>query len=165
MTSAPERISVLVLENDAAFAATLEDELRARGHLVETTSSVAQARERLRDGGFDVALLDLQLPDGSGMEVLRDIGTEGLPVEALVMTGHAEVQTALEAMRLGAYDYITKPPRLEELQVLVARAAEKARLRRENVALRVRLRRHEPVQGFVTDDPWGDRQTPLPEAR
>ena len=153
MTSAPERISVLVLEDDASFAATLEDELRSRGHLVETTSSVAQARERLRDGGFDVALLDLQLPDGSGMEVLREIGAEGLPVEALVMTGHAEVQTALEAMRLGAYDYLTKPPRLEELQVHVARAAEKARLRRDNVALRVRLRRHEPVQGFVTDDP------------
>lgn len=51
MTSAPERISVLILEDDAAFAATLEDELGSRGHLVETTSSVAQARERLRDGG------------------------------------------------------------------------------------------------------------------
>ncbi|HVO10291.1 MAG TPA: sigma-54 dependent transcriptional regulator [Vicinamibacteria bacterium] len=153
MTSAPERISVLVLEDDASFAATIQEELRARGHEVETTSSVAHARECLRDGGFDVALLDLQLPDGSGMEVLREIATESLPVEALVLTGHAEVPTALEAMRLGAYDYLTKPPRLEELHVQVARAAEKARLRRENVALRVRLRRHETLQGFVTDDP------------
>ena len=63
-----------------------------------------------------------------------------------MLTGHAEVPTALEAMRLGAYDYLSKPPRLEELHVLVRKAAEKARLRRENVALRVRLRRHEPMQ-------------------
>ena len=56
-------------------------------------------------------------------------------------------------MRLGAYDYVTKPPRLDELNVLVVKAAEKARLRRENTALRVRLRRHEPLHGFVTADP------------
>jgi DNA-binding NtrC family response regulator len=56
-------------------------------------------------------------------------------------------------MRLGAYDYLSKPPQLEELHVLVVKAAEKARLRRENKALRVRLRRHEPVAGFITQDP------------
>jgi DNA-binding NtrC family response regulator len=107
----------------------------------------------LREDAYDVALLDLQLPDGSGLDVLREVAAEGLAVEALVLTGHAEVPSALEAMRLGAYDYLSKPPRLEELHVLVAKAAEKARLRRENVALRVRLRRHESAHGFVTDDP------------
>ena len=114
---------------------------------------MAEACDVLQEGSYDVALLDLQLPDGSGLDVLREIAAEGLGVEALVLTGHAEVPTALEAMRLGAYDYLSKPPRLEELHVLVAKAAEKARLRRENVALRVRLRRHESAHGFVTDDP------------
>ena len=112
----PERISVLVLEDDPAFGGVVEEELRSRGHDVTRTSSVAEARERLRDDSFDVALLDLQLPDGSGLDVLREIGAEALPVEALVLTGHAEVPTALEAMRLGAYDYLSKPPRLEELR-------------------------------------------------
>ena len=153
MSPVPERIAVLVVEDDPAFGSFLEEELRSKGHSVELSGSVAEARERLHDDAYDVALLDLQLPDGSGLDVLREIAAEGLAVEALVLTGHAEVPTALEAMRLGAYDYLSKPPRLEELHVLVAKAAEKARLRRENVALRVRLRRHESARGFVTDDP------------
>jgi DNA-binding NtrC family response regulator len=151
--SGTERIGVLVVEDDLDFALLLREELEARGTTeVEHTASVAEAREKLRGGGIDVAVLDLQLPDGSGLDVLRDIAGESLPVEALVLTGHAEVPSALEAMKLGAYDYLSKPPRLEELFVLVAKAAEKARLRRENVALRFRLRRHESAHGFVTDD-------------
>jgi two-component system response regulator AtoC len=153
MSPEPERIAVLVVEDDPAFGSVLEEELRAKGHAVERTDSVAEACERLLEDTYDVALLDLQLPDGSGLDVLRRVSAEGVAVEALVLTGHAEVPTALEAMRLGAYDYLSKPPRLDELQVLVAKAAEKARLRRENVALRVRLRRHESARGFVTDDP------------
>ncbi len=149
---APERIAILVVEDDASFGGVLEEELRARGHEVERSTTVAEARSRAREGRFDVALLDLQLPDGSGLDVLREIAAEALPLEALVLTGNAEVPSALEAMRLGAYDYVAKPPRLEELNVLVQKAAEKARLRRENVALRVRLRRHEPMHGFVTGD-------------
>jgi ActR/RegA family two-component response regulator len=153
MSPAPERIAILVVEDDEAFAGVLTEELLARGHSVDRTDSVADACERLQENAHDVALLDLQLPDGSGLDVLREIAAGGLAVEALILTGYAEVPTALEAMRLGAYDYLSKPPRLEELHVLVAKAAEKARLRRENVALRVRLRRHESAHGFVTDDP------------
>ncbi len=153
MPPAPERIAILVVEDDEAFAGVLTEELLARGHSVDRTDSVADACERLQENAHDVALLDLQLPDGSGLDVLREIAAGGLAVEALILTGYAEVPTALEAMRLGAYDYLSKPPRLEELHVLVAKAAEKARLRRENVALRVRLRRHESAHGFVTDDP------------
>ena len=147
-----DRLSILVLEDDPAFAAVVAEELRSRGNEVTHTRSVADARERVRDDRFDVVLLDLQLPDGNGLDVLRDVSAEGLPLEALVLTGHAEVETALEAMRLGAYDYLPKSSRLEELHVLVAKAAEKGRLRRENAALRARLRRHEPVAGFVTQD-------------
>ena len=148
----PERVTILLVEDDASFGDVLSEELRARGHEVERAGTIADARERLREARFDVALLDLQLPDGSGLDILREIAAEALPVEALVLTGNAEVPSALEAMRLGAYDYVAKPPRLEELNVLVQKAAEKARLRRENTALRVRLRRHEPLHGFVTGD-------------
>jgi DNA-binding NtrC family response regulator len=151
-TTAPEGISLLVLEDDPSFGSVMEEELRARGYSVSRVTTVVDALSRLREGGLDVALLDLQLPDGSGLDVLREIGAEDLPVESLILTGHAEVPTALEAMRLGAYDYLSKPARLDELHVLVVKAAEKARLRSENAALRLRLQRHEPVRGFVTDD-------------
>jgi two-component system response regulator AtoC len=151
--TAPQRISILIVEDDPSFGGVLEEELRSREYSVDRVTSVADAIERLREGGLDVALLDLQLPDGSGLDVLREIASEEMSVEALILTGHAEVPTALEAMRLGAYDYLSKPARLDELHVLVVKAAEKARLRGENEALRRRLQRHEPVRGFVTEDP------------
>jgi DNA-binding NtrC family response regulator len=152
-TAPPERLSLLLLEDDPNFGAVVEDELGRRGIAVTRESSVAGALEQLHQRDFDVALLDLQLPDGSGLEVLREISAEGLSLEALVLTGNAEVETALQAMRLGAYDYLSKPPGLEELHVQVLKAAEKARLRTENVALRRQLRQHQPLQGFVTQDP------------
>jgi len=69
-----------------------------------------------------------------------------------VLTGYATVDTAIQAMKLGAYDYVTKPARMEELEVLVAKAAEKARLRRENTHLRRRLEGQSPADGIVSDD-------------
>ena len=147
----PERVAVLILEDDAAFADVLQEELRARGHAVELTATVAEACKRLKEDAYDVALLDLQLPDGSGLDVLREIAAEGLTVEALVLTGHAEVPTALEAMKLGAYDYLSKPPRLEELTCSWRRPPRRpgcaARTRRCGAAAAARA-----VQGFVTED-------------
>src|SRR5207245_10069076 len=86
-------------------------------------------------------------------DILRQVSEEELPMESIVLTGYAEVSTALEAMKLGGYDYVTKPARMEEIEVLVAKAAEKARLRRENVSLRVRLQRQEVVEGLISEDP------------
>ena len=93
---------------------------------------MADGLEQLKQSEFDVALLDLMLPDGSGIDILRRIADEELPTEAIVLTGYATVDTAIEAMKLGAYDYVTKPARMEELEILVPKAAEKSRLRREN---------------------------------
>jgi DNA-binding NtrC family response regulator len=71
----------------------------------------------------------------------------------IILTGNASIPSAIEAMKLGAYDFLTKPTRIDELQALVAKAAEKARLRSENVALRVQLEQHSAVAGFITNDP------------
>src|SRR6185436_18098971 len=109
--------------------------------------------EQLKQSDFEVALVDLMLPDGSGIDILKQIHDEDLPMEAIVLTGYATVSTAIEAMKLGAYDYVTKPARMEEIEVLVEKAAEKARLRRENVSLKVRLERQDIAQGIVTEDP------------
>jgi DNA-binding NtrC family response regulator len=144
---------VLVIEDDRALSEVLCDELRARGHMAVPAETVAQGLEQLKETEFDVGLVDLMLPDGSGIEILRQISEDDLPMESIVLTGYAAVSTAIEAMKLGAYDYVTKPARMEELEMLVLKAAEKARLRRENESLRIRLQRHEPVQGLLTEDP------------
>jgi DNA-binding NtrC family response regulator len=148
-----EAIRMLVVEDDPGLSDIFCEELRALGHSVVPALTVADGIARLADTELDVILLDLMLPDGSGIEVLRRIHEESLPTEAIVLTGYAEVATALEAMKLGAYDYITKPMRMDEVSLLVAKASEKARLRRENLSLRTRLERLEPVAGVVTQDP------------
>jgi DNA-binding NtrC family response regulator len=146
-------LRILVVEDDAALSEVMCEELAARGHEVAPARTVAEARERLREWEFEVALLDLMLPDGSGIDVLRSIHDEDLPTEAIVLTGFASLATAIEAMKLGAYDYLTKPTKMEEMELLVTRAAEKALLRKENLSLKVRLGQLEPIPGLVTDDP------------
>jgi DNA-binding NtrC family response regulator len=150
-----ERVSarILIVEDDQALSEILCDALREAGYETVAARTLAQAREELSRRDHDAILLDLMLPDGSGIEVLRQVREEGLPAETIVLTGYAAVETAIEAMKLGAYDYLTKPPRTDEIEILVQRATEKSRLRRENAALRVRLERQEPIGGLVTEDP------------
>ncbi len=144
---------ILVVEDDKALSEILCDELRSRGHMAVAATTVGEGLERLKESDFDVALVDLMLPDGSGIDVLRQISEDDLSIEAIVLTGYAAVSTAIEAMKLGAYDYVTKPARMEEIEVLVQKAAEKSRLKRENTSLKVRLQRQNPTQGMITDDP------------
>jgi DNA-binding NtrC family response regulator len=147
-----EAARILVLEDDAALSEVLCEELSGLGHATSPARTVAEGAEALKTTEFDVALLDLILPDGSGVDLLRQVVADELPTEAIVLTGFAEVNTAVEAMKLGAYDYLTKPTRLDELAVLVGRAAEKSRLRREVAALRHRLDRQQEATGLLTRD-------------
>jgi two-component system NtrC family response regulator/two-component system response regulator AtoC len=146
-------LRVLVVEDDPALSDLLCEALDSRGHVPSPASRVGQALEQLRASEFDVAMVDLELPDGSGIDVLRSIKSDELATECIVLTGHADVATAIAAMKLGAYDYLSKPARLDEIEVVVQKAAEKARLRTENTALRLRLERHDRSSGLVTDDP------------
>jgi len=146
-------VRILVVEDDRALSEVLCDELRAHGHMAVAAETVAEGLEQLKQSEFDLALVDLMLPDGSGIDILRQISEDDIPMESIVLTGYAAVSTAIEAMKLGAYDYVTKPARMEEIEVLVLKAAEKARLRRENLSLRVRLQRQDSVEGIITEDP------------
>jgi DNA-binding NtrC family response regulator len=148
-----EAARILVLEDDAALSEVLCEELAGLGHTTTPARTLAEGSAALKSAEFEVAMLDLILPDGSGVDLLRQIVADELATEAIVLTGFGEVNTAVEAMKLGAYDYLTKPTRLDELAVLVGRAAEKARLRREVAALRVRLDRQQEIPGLLTRDP------------
>jgi DNA-binding NtrC family response regulator len=149
----PRALRVLIVEDDEALREILSEELSNRGYEVAAAESVAAGIERVGADDFDVAVLDLMLPDGSGMDVLKHITEDGLTTEAIILTGYATVATAIEAMKLGAYDYLTKPTPMEELNVLVEKAGEKARLRRENAALKIQVERLRPISGIVTQAP------------
>ena len=121
-----EGIHVLVVDDDAdvrgLLAAVLESD---GGTKVTEAASGAEAMASLGREEFDVAVVDLQLPDHSGLEILRWARAAEVDTELIVLTGHADVETAVEAMRLGAYDFITKPCKNVELREVVNKAAEK----------------------------------------
>ncbi len=129
-------IQVLVVDDEKPTRVLMERELPQSGCVVVTAQNGEQALEVLSRQDFDVVLLDLKMPGLGGMETLRRLRSSGITAEVVVLTGHPEVDSAIEAMKLGAYDYLTKPFKLSEVEAVLRRAAEKRRLQEENAALR-----------------------------
>jgi len=129
-------IRVLVVDDERPTRLLMEKELPRAGCVIGTAESGEEALEKVQAQEFDVILLDLKMPGIGGMEALRRIRDSGSSAEVVVLTGHPDVATAIEAMKLGAYDYLTKPFKLAEVEVVLRRAAERQRLARENTALR-----------------------------
>jgi DNA-binding NtrC family response regulator len=129
-------IRVLVVDDERSIRFLMEKELPRAGCLVTCAESGEDALARMRAQEFDVVLMDLKMPGIGGMEALRRIRESGTSAEVVVLTGHPDVTTAIEAMKLGAYDYLTKPFKLAEVEIVLHRAAERRRLTQENTALR-----------------------------
>lgn len=126
---------VLVVDDEADIRSFIRDALEGEGHEVSEAGDGAQAQTMLTNEAFHVLITDLKMPRMGGMELVRWLKSEQPEVEALVLTAHGTVDTALEAMRLGAVDYLQKPLRsLQELRLLVERAAERRRLRDQAAA-------------------------------
>ena len=145
-------IRVLVADDEKNLRELLVRELGRKGHAVVGVADGRAAIEHLKEEVPDVLLLDMKMPNVEGIEVLRELQDFPEAPQVIVMTGFQEVSTAVEAMKLGAYDYLTKPARIEELEILIRKAAEKGRLMRQNVVMRAQL--EEPgYQGIITGSP------------
>jgi DNA-binding NtrC family response regulator len=146
-------IRVLVADDEKNLRELIVRELGRKGHDVEGVGDGEAALARLAEVEFDVVVLDMKMPKREGIEVLRALATLPEPPQVIVMTGFQDVSTAVEAMKLGAYDYLTKPTKIEELDILVRKAAEKGQLLRDNVALRAHAPGAEPFNGILTNSP------------
>src|SRR5436190_566465 len=113
----------------------MRSELPRLGHEVTVCPDGKQAVKALEKGTFDAAILDLRMPGLSGIEVLEQIKLVSRDTEVVIMTGHASIETAIDAVRLGAFDYITKPCKLAQIQTVLAKVAEKRALKHKNLAL------------------------------
>jgi DNA-binding NtrC family response regulator len=129
-TGNPPPIQLLIVDDDEELRGAIAARFRRLGMRVTEADSGEQALTRTAQARFDVALLDLHLPGISGIELLAAL-KERLPeTEAILLTAHSSVETAVQAMKQGAYDYLTKPFRLPDLEVHVQKAFEKAQLSR-----------------------------------
>ena len=129
----------IVVEDDPASMTGLAELVEQEGFVVSTASTLEEAREKIREQRPDLVLTDLMLPDGNGLELFHDL-EEYPDAEVVLITGHASIETAVDALRLGAVDYLTKPLDTSRLKTVLSNIARTRELREEIDALRTELR-------------------------
>jgi response regulator RpfG family c-di-GMP phosphodiesterase len=161
--NSPELPKVLVVDDEKVIREILADFLSMEGFSVRTAEDGAAALAELSKGSYDLVLSDLKMPNMGGLELLEAIGRHAPNVVVVIMTGFGTVETAIDAMKRGAYDYILKPFKVEEVVHTIRRALEKQKLATENLRLREALSLYkvseaiaaslslEEVLGTVTD--------------
>jgi two-component system response regulator PilR (NtrC family) len=146
-------IRVLVVDDEQSMRDLLSIMLRQAGYDVSVADGGERAIERLKAESFDLVLTDLRMRKVDGLTVLKAAKEHSPRTVVLVVTAYASTETAVEAMKLGAYDYVTKPFKLDELKVTVANALERRRLQQENLALKRQLNRERGFANFVGHSP------------
>ncbi len=146
---------LLVVDDEKNLRLVVQKEMARQGHEVECASDGEAAWEMLEQQDFDVVLCDINMPRLDGLGLLRRTREQSQnPPEVIMLTGQATVESAIEAMKLGAYDYLTKPYRIGELSALVTAAAEKQQLKVDNQRLRAQIARtHHSLPEIVADSP------------
>ncbi len=148
-----EKIRILLVEDDFSLGAMLGMELKRRGYAVEIVKSGAEAVAKLDAGEYDAVVTDLKLGDLNGLEILKLAKARDPRTEVLVMTGHGSIDTAVAAMRAGAFDYLTKPVEPEELNLVLDKALEHRRLLHEVERLREEVKDKYSFDGIVFSGP------------
>jgi DNA-binding NtrC family response regulator len=148
-----ELSDLLVVDDDDDFRETLVQRLRRRGYRVRDVSDGLAALAELGRRQFALVVTDLMMPNMSGLELLEKLKGTDSECEVILLTGEATIETAVKAMKLGAYDYLTKPCSLTEFDTLVDKAIERRRLAQENVHLKQVIERSQPQTEMIGNSP------------
>src|SRR5881397_775172 len=148
----PDR-RVLVVDDERSMRELLAIMLKQAGHDVTLAEGGEQAVEVLKSESFDLVITDLRMRKVDGLAVLRATKEHSPHTVMLVVTAFASTETAVEAMKLGAYDYITKPFKLDEIKLIVANALERKRLRDENLYLKRQLETQRRFERLIGKSP------------
>jgi DNA-binding NtrC family response regulator len=144
---------ILVIDDDPTVRNILEDFLHLKGFEVSVTGDGESGISLIQERRFDLYLVDLVLPKMGGMEVLKEVSSRNINIPGIVITGFGAIETAVEAIKLGAFDYITKPFVLEELFLVVQRALDFSKLKQENISLKRQLKQRYDYQGLIGSSP------------
>lgn len=140
---------LLIVDDEESFRKLTARELERSGFAVEGAGTLEAARQCLARGGYHVVLLDVRLPDGSGLDLLPEIRESFPGTDVIMLTAYGTVQEAIQAMKQGAHDFLTKPCKLTELEAVLEKVLEKQALERGNTALQRDVQRLAPSEGFV----------------
>jgi DNA-binding NtrC family response regulator len=151
--SIDKALQLLLVDDDAELRGDVAAYFERNGHDVEQCESGQQALNRIEQKAFDVIVLDLAMPGLSGLEVLNELKARNADCETVVLSGEATIEAAVEAMKLGAREFLTKPISLKELERLVRKAYETHQLRKENQQLKAVIRRQQAATRIIGDSP------------
>ncbi len=140
---------ILVVDDEESMRQFLEIALSKAGHRITVAESGRRAIDLVEKQAFDLVISDIKMPDMSGVEVLRHVTDTDPRIPVVMITAYASAETAVEALRLGAYDYLTKPFNLEELKVNIENALEKRRLTEEVRHLRRELKHKHGLKNLL----------------
>jgi two-component system response regulator AtoC len=140
---------ILVVDDEESIRVTLSALLGHRGYLVVSAENAKSALEILSTQEIDFVLADVRMPDMDGIELTKEIVSKQIPATVIVMSAYGSVDNAIEAMKAGAYDYITKPFKTDEITLTLAKAEERESLKRENAALRAAEAQEHDFKGIV----------------
>lgn len=146
---APTGHRVLVIDDEAVICLSCSRILSPEGYQVECRQDPKEGLQAALTGDYDVVLLDLMMPDIGGFEVFQRIRQAGVQSEVVIITGYSTVQTAVEAMKEGAADYVSKPFTPDELKMALRKVIERSALMRENVALRRQIEQQQGFEGII----------------
>ena len=132
-------MDLLIVDDEASLRDLLSTVFEEDGCRVETAGTLAEARAVVQKDEVDLVLCDLMLPDGSGLELLREIKAQNPSIAVIMITAHTSTKSAVDALKAGAFDYIAKPFDVEELKIIVRKAVERKELEDENLHLRTAL--------------------------
>jgi two-component system response regulator AtoC len=144
---------ILAVDDDAVACDLLREVLEQEGYQVSTAGSGQAAIHLAREVPFDLAIIDIRMPDISGIEVLKALKRANTQMPVLMTTAYSSMNTAIEAIREGAFDYLSKPCKMEELTITVKRALEQSKLLRENQYFRQELREKYKFENIVGTTP------------
>jgi DNA-binding NtrC family response regulator len=146
-------IRILIVDDEEPFRRLLNKELGRKGFHTDTAENGNVALRKLLGASFDIILLDIDMPDMGGISVLKKLKNDPASPAIIVITGKATVNSAVEAMKYGAYDYLTKPYKFDELAIIIHRAYDQRKLSIENQILQKELARRETPDDFVGHSP------------
>jgi len=147
-----KRIKLLIADDEKNFSLILQKELSRKNYDVSVANDGKSAVEFSEKVDYDVIVMDIMMPNLDGIQALKILKQTEPSPEVIMLTGNASVETAIEAMKAGAYDYLTKPCKIEELDVLIRKAYERRALQKDNLYMQVRLNRKEATHELITNN-------------
>lgn len=145
--------SILIVDDEESVRESLEKVLKKAGYLTRTASSGEEAMQLMSQAAADLVLTDLRMPEGDGITLLKNLKKKHPDCEVILLTGYGTIETAVEAVKEGAYDFITKPPKKAVILSTVERAIERQNLAQENKYLKAQLGKAEFFEEIIGKSP------------